>query len=196
MIVPRTFYAQDTVQVARDLLGCYLVHLEGAETTLGRIVETEAYLRNDAAAHSFIGKTARNSVLFGPAGHAYVYFIYGMHYCVNVVTGEEGTGEAVLFRALEPLQGIPVMERRRSVEKPRLLCNGPAKLAEALGIDLAFNGLPLFSGPLQIWSRDSLAPSPGTDDEDIVQTTRIGITKSTDLPLRFYLRGNRHISRK
>jgi DNA-3-methyladenine glycosylase len=196
MILPRTFYEQDTIAVARDLLGCYLVHLEGAETTLGRIVETEAYLRNDAAAHSFIGKTARNSVLFGPVGHAYVYFIYGMHYCANVVTGEEGTGEAVLFRALEPLQGIPVMERRRGVEKPRLLCNGPAKLAEALGIDLAFNGLPLFTGPLQIWSRDSLAPSPETDDEDIVQTTRIGITKSTDLPLRFYLRGNRHISRK
>lgn len=196
MIPPRTFYEQETVTVARDLLGCYLVHLEGAETTLGRIVETEAYLRNDAAAHSFIGKTTRNSVLFGPAGHAYVYFIYGMHYCVNVVTGEEGNGEAVLFRALEPLRGIPVMERRRGVDKPRLLCNGPAKLAEALGIDLAFNGLPLFSGPLQIWSRDSLASFSGAGEEEIVQTTRIGITKSTDLPLRFYLRGNRHISRK
>ncbi len=196
MILPRTFYTQETIEVARDLLGCYLVHLEGPETTLGRIVETEAYLRNDAAAHSFIGKTARNRILFGPAGHAYIYFIYGMHYCVNVVTGEEGTGEAVLFRALEPMQGIPVMEQRRNTENFRLLCNGPAKLAEALGIDLAFNGLPLFSGPLQIWSRDSFASAPGAGDEDIVQTTRIGITKSTDLPLRFYLRGNRHISRK
>jgi DNA-3-methyladenine glycosylase len=106
MILPQTFYGHDTITVAKKLLECYLVHLEGEETTLGRIVETEAYLVNDPAAHAFIGKTNRNSVLFGPVGHAYVYFIYGIHYCVNVVTGQEGAGEAVLIRALEPLGSV------------------------------------------------------------------------------------------
>jgi len=122
MILPQTFYEQDTITVAKRLLGCYLVHLEGEETTLGRIVETEAYLVHDPAAHSFIGKTKRNSVLFGPVGHAYVYFIYGMHYCFNVVTGREGMGEAVLIRALEPLQGMLVMRKRRRRQKLTLLC--------------------------------------------------------------------------
>jgi DNA-3-methyladenine glycosylase len=194
MILPQTFYAQETVTVAKQLLGCYLVHLEGEETTLGRIVETEAYLVNDPASHSFIGKTPRNSVLFGPVGHAYVYFIYGMHYCVNAVTGQGGSGEAVLIRALEPLQGIAVMQQRRRTQKLHLLCNGPARLTEALAITRAFNGLPLFEGPLQIWSADSLASAPVIDEDDIVQTTRIGIGKAKELPLRFYLKGNRCIS--
>lgn len=195
MILPQTFYEQDTISVAKKLLGCYLVHLEGEETTLGRIVETEAYLVNDPAAHSFIGKTKRNAVLFGPVGHAYVYFIYGMHYCVNVVTGREGAGEAVLIRALEPLRGIALMRQRRGTEKLTLLCNGPARLAEALAITLAFNGSPLFDGPLQIWSADSIPTSPAIENADIVQTTRIGIVKARDMPLRFYLKGNRYISR-
>lgn len=195
MILPQTFYEQDTISVAKKLLGCYLVHLEGEETTLGRIVETEAYLVNDPAAHSFIGKTKRNAVLFGPVGHAYVYFIYGMHYCVNVVTGREGAGEAVLIRALEPLRGIALMRQRRGTEKLTLLCNGPARLAEALAITLAFNGSPLFDGPLQIWSADSIPTSPTIENADIVQTTRIGIVKARDMPLRFYLKGNRYISR-
>lgn len=195
MILPQTFYEQDTISVAKKLLGCYLVHLEGEETTLGRIVETEAYLVNDPAAHSFIGKTKRNAVLFGPVGHAYVYFIYGMHYCVNVVTGREGVGEAVLIRALEPLRGIALMRQRRGTEKLTLLCNGPARLAEALAITLAFNGSPLFDGPLQIWSADSISTSPTIENADIVQTTRIGIVKARDMPLRFYLKGNRYISR-
>ncbi len=194
MILPQTFYAQETVTVAKQLLGCYLVHLEGEETTLGRIVETEAYLVNDPASHSFIGKTPRNSVLFGPVGHAYVYFIYGMHYCVNAVTGQGGSGEAVLIRALEPLQGIAVMQQRRRTQKLHLVCNGPARLTEALAITRAFNGLPLFEGPLQIWSADSLASAPVIDEDDIVQTTRIGIGKAKELPLRFYLKGNRCIS--
>lgn len=197
MILPQTFYGQDTITVAKNLLGCYLVHLEGEETTLGRIVETEAYLVNDPAAHSFIGKTKRNSVLFGPVGHAYVYFIYGMHYCFNVVTGQEGKGEAVLIRALEPLQGIALMKKRRRIEKLALLCNGPARLTEALDITLLLNGIPLFdSGPIQIWSPESLPSSPVIGDADIVQTTRIGIVKARELPLRFYLKGNSYISRK
>jgi DNA-3-methyladenine glycosylase len=196
MILPQTFYEQDTITVAKGLLGCYLVHLEGEETTLGRIVETEAYLVNDPAAHSFRGKTTRNSVLFGPVGHAYVYFIYGLHCCFNVVTGQQGKGEAVLIRALEPLQGIAVMQKRRRVQKPTLLCKGPARLTEALAITLAYNGRPLFEGPLQMWSSDSLASSAPLSNDTIVQTTRIGITKARDLPLRFYLKGNSSISRK
>ncbi len=108
MILPQAFYAQETITVAKQLLGCYLVHLQGEQTTLGRIVETEAYLgRHDPASHAFIGKTPRNRVLFGPVGHNYVYFIYGLHYCTNAVTGTEGNGEAVLIRALEPLQWHP-----------------------------------------------------------------------------------------
>ncbi len=196
MILPQAFYEQDTLTVAKKLLGCYFVHLEGEETTLGRIVETEAYLMHDPAAHSFIGKTKRNSVLFGPVGHAYVYFIYGMHCCFNVVTGQEGMGEAVLIRALEPLQGIPVMQKRRGTEKLTLLCNGPARLTEALAITLSYNGRSLFDGPLQMWSSESLPSSSPIGDADIVQTTRIGIVKARELPLRFYLKGNSYISRK
>ena len=125
-----------------------------------------------------------------------MYFIYGMHYCVNVVTGREGAGEAVLIRALEPLRGIALMQQRRGTEKVTLLCNGPAKLTEALGITVAFNGSSFFHGSLQMWSADSLPSSPMIGNADIVQTTRIGITKAKELPLRFYLKGNRYISRR
>src|SRR5260370_2826789 len=135
------------------------MHLEEEETKLGRIVETEAYIWNDPAAHAFVGKTKRNSVLFGPVGHAYVYFIYGMHYCVNAVTGQEGKGEAVLIRALEPLQGISVMQKRPHMEKLSLLCNGPAKLTEALAITRLLNCLPLFACPLSIWASERLRSS-------------------------------------
>ena len=196
MILTQAFYAQETITVAKQLLGCLLVHLEEEETTLGRIVETEAYLWNDPAAHAFVGKTKRNSVLFGPVGHAYVYFIYGMHYCVNAVTGQERKGEAVLIRALEPLQGISVMQKRRHMEKLSLLCNGPAKLTEALAITRLFNGVPLFNSPLQIWSPESLRSASLSETAEIVETTRIGIRKAKELPLRFYLKGSGSISRK
>ena len=125
-----------------------------------------------------------------------MYFIYGMHHCVNVVTGREGAGEAVLIRALEPLRGIALMQHRRGTEKVTLLCNGPGKLTEALGITLAFNGSSFLNGSLQMWSADSLPSSPMIGNADIVQTTRIGITKAKELPLRFYLKGNRYISRR
>ncbi len=171
------------------------MHLQGEETTLGRIVETEAYLWDDPASHSFMGKTRRNYVMFGPAGYAYVYLIYGMHYCVNAVSGLEGKGEAVLTRALEPLQGISVMQRRRQTEKLALLCNGPAKLAQALALTMSSNSIPLFDGSLQIWSTDSLPSAPPLETSDIVETTRIGISKARELPLRFYLKGNRYVSR-
>ena len=196
MILDQAFYAQETITVARQLLGCFLVHQQGKETTLGRIVETEAYLWNDPAAHAFVGKTKRNSVLFGPVGHAYVYFIYGMHYCVNAVTGQEGKGEAVLIRALEPLQGIPVMQKRRQTDNLSLLCNGPARLTQALDITLSLNGAPLFDGELQIWSPDSLPATSPAETLQIVETTRIGISKAKELPLRFYLKGSRSISHK
>ncbi len=194
MILPQAFYAQETPLVAKQLLGCFLVHVEGEETTLGRIVETEAYLWNEPASHAFIGKTKRNYVMFGPVGYAYVYFIYGMHYCVNATTGQEGRGEAVLIRALEPLQGIPIMQKRRQIEKLSLLCNGPAKLAQALNLSLSLNGVPLFDGSLQIWSADSLPSAPLIEPIDIVETTRIGINKARELPLRFYVRGSRYVS--
>ncbi len=197
MILPQAFYAQETITVAKQLLGCYLVHLQGEQTTLGRIVETEAYLgRHDPASHAFIGKTPRNRVLFGPVGHNYVYFIYGLHYCTNAVTGTEGTGEAVLIRALEPLRGIPIMQHRRNTQNLAHLCNGPARLTQSLAITLDHNGLPLFDSSLQIWSPDSLSSFAPIDSTDIIETTRIGITKAQELPLRFYLKGNAYISRK
>jgi DNA-3-methyladenine glycosylase len=197
MILPQTFYERDTVTVAKDLLGCYLVHGTGAGMTIGRIVEDEAYIREDPAAHSFRGKTKRNSAMFGPAGHAYVYRIYGLHTCVNVVTGPERTGEAVLIRALEPVAGIDLMQERRGMTDVVSLCSGPGKLTQALGITMDCNGASLVDSPLQIWSPDSLPGlRPEQSTEEIVQTTRVGITKAADLPLRFYLRGNRYVSRR
>lgn len=196
MILPPSFYDRDTAIVARELLGCYLVHHEDEGTTIGRIVEDEAYIGGDQAAHAYIGITERNKVLFGPPGHLYVFFIYGMYYCANAVTREEGRGEAVLFRALEPIQGIGLMQQRRGTDILTDLCSGPGKLTSALHITREQNGLSLIDSPVQIWSPDSL-PGPGkASSEDIIQTTRVGITKSRELPLRFYIGGSRFISRK
>jgi len=196
MILPPTFYAQDTTSVARQLLGCYLVHLEEENTTSGRIVETEAYLTGDPASHAFGGKTKRSSVMFGPAGYAYVYLSYGLHVCLNVVTGQVGQGEAVLIRALEPRQGLATMRERRGTAKESLLCSGPARLTQALGVPLSLNGHPLFEGSFQLWSADSFPLLPPTETADIIQTTRIGLSKAIDLPLRFYLKNNPHVSRR
>ena len=159
-------------------------------TTAGMIVETEAYLSGDPAAHSFRGKTKRNAVLFGPVGHAYVYLIYGMYYCINVVTGEEGSGEAVLIRALDPALGIPVMKRRRGVEDIRQLCSGPGKLTRAMGITRECNGASFMGEYLRIRSRDSAPGAVPVRKEDIARTTRVGIVKAAEEPLRFYLKGN------
>lgn len=185
-----SFYLQDTVTVARRLLGCTLVHESADGLTSGRIVETEAYLAADEASHSFRGQTARNGVMFGPPGYAYVYFIYGIHFCINAVTQPEGTAEAVLIRALEPLDGLPLMEARRRTPQVRNLCSGPGKLCEALGITGALDGTPLFRGPLRI-----LAGEP-VPESRIVATTRVGITRAAELPLRFYLSDNRYISKR
>ncbi len=196
MILPPSFYDRDTVIVARELLGCYLVHHEEEGTTIGRIVEDEAYIVGDQAAHSYIGMTERNKVLFGPPGHLYVFFIYGMHYCANAVTRAEGRGEAVLFRALEPIKGIDLMQKRRRMDNLAELCNGPGKLTSALNITREQNGMSLTDSSVQIWSADSLPGPERLTDDDIVRTTRIGISKSRELPLRFYIRKSRYISRK
>jgi DNA-3-methyladenine glycosylase len=195
-VLPVSFYEQDTVSAARGLLGCFLEHREKADTVTGRIVETEAYVTGDEAAHSYKGKTKRNGVLFGEVGHAYVYFIYGMHCCLNAVTGTEGSGEAVLIRALEPVEGVGIMQQRRGTVDLRNLCSGPGKLTQAFGISLECNGVPLTAGPLRILSAASVRGYNPVTEPDIVRTTRIGITKSADLQLRFMLRGNPFVSRK
>jgi DNA-3-methyladenine glycosylase len=183
------FYHRDTVQVAKELLGCRLVHNSLAGTTVGIIVETEAYMQiGDPACHASRGMTKRNSVMFGPPGKAYVYFTYGMHYCFNVVTNDEGVGDAVLIRALEPIDGIELMQHRRQKEKLWDLCSGPAKLVQAMGITKEHNGSDLITGPINIY--------PGAKVEDIVTTTRIGIKEGAELPLRFYIAGNKYISKK
>jgi len=197
MILSPAFYERDTVTVARDLPGCLLVHREEAGTTMGWIVEVEAYLRDDPAAHSYRGETPRNRAMFGPAGHAYVYRIYGLHTCVNIVTGPAGVGEAVLVRALEPAGGIGLMQARRGTDDPFALASGPGKLTQALNITMDLDGTSLSDGPLQVWAPESLPDHrPEGWPGEIVQTTRIGITKAADLPLRFYLNGNRYISRR
>lgn len=195
MILPRSFYEGETVTVAKNLLGCYLVHLEGNGTTSGRIIETEAYPREDPAAHSFHGRTASNSVLFGPAGYIHVFLVYGLHWCMNVVTGRGACRGAVLIRALEPSEGIPVMQKRRRCKDTRILCSGPGRLTQALAITGEYNGLPLNSGPLQIWSKDSSSGTAISPEQEIIGTTRVGITKARELPYRFYLKGNPYVSR-
>ena len=173
------------------------MHQDETGTTMGWIVEDEAYLQGDPAAHSYRGETKRNRAMFGPPGHAYVYRIYGLHTCFNVVTGPEGIGEAVLIRALEPAVGIDLMQARRGTDDPLALASGPGKLTQALKITMDLDGTSLIDGPLQVWSPESLpGRRPEGIDGEIVQTTRIGITKAADLPLRFYLKGNRHVSRR
>lgn len=202
MALHHTFYDRKTTIVAQELLGCYLVHSTTQGTTAGRIVETEAYLCNDPACHAARGKTPRNEVMFGPSGKAYVYFTYGMYFCFNTVTQNPGIGEAVLIRALEPALGIPLMQKRRGLTELKQLCSGPAKLVIASGINKSHNGIDLTSSnsPLQILSSEEFFKkyrrSHLMSQHEIHTTTRIGITKATDLPLRFYIKGNEFISKK
>jgi DNA-3-methyladenine glycosylase len=188
--LPPEFYDRATELVARELLGAVLEHRSEEGMVRGRIVETEAYLGpHDPACHAAAGLTARTRTLHGPPGRAYVYFIYGMHWCFNAVTREEGHGSAVLIRAVEPVSGKDLMRRRRSVDRDIDLTSGPARLCDAFGIDRAQDGVRLDRGPLRIL-RGVEVP-----DEDIVFTPRIGIKKAADWPLRFFVRGSPFVSR-
>ena len=179
----RDFFARSVHKVAPDLIGATLL-LNGVG---GRIVEVEAYHHTDPAAHSFNGRTERNAVMFGPPGFVYVYRSYGIHWCVNVVCEPEGSASAVLIRALEPTEGLATMRRRRGLKEERLLCSGPGRLCEALGITHAHNGLPLDKPPLVLLPRE--------DEPEIVTGVRIGITKAADLPWRYGLKGSKFLSK-
>jgi DNA-3-methyladenine glycosylase len=179
----RDFYARSVHDVARDLVGCVVRHGE----TAGRIVETESYHMDEPACHAYVGLTERTRPLFGPPGHAYVYFSYGIHSLLNAVAEPEGTGAAVLIRALEPVDGIDVMRRRRGVERATELCSGPAKLTQALEIGLSLNGSSLLDGPIEVLERES--------QPRIAIGERIGITKAADLPWRFCDADSAHVSR-
>lgn len=176
------------------LLGKLLVHDAAAGRTVGRIVETEAYLGSlDPASHAFRGETPRNASMFGPAGHAYVYFVYGMHHCFNVVTGPVGVGEAVLIRALEPLEGFELMRKRRGVRLDRELCNGPAKLVQAMGLERAHDGVDLLAGPVGLFH--ARRGAAWFAEREIVRTVRVGLTRGSELELRYYVRGEACVSR-
>jgi DNA-3-methyladenine glycosylase len=189
--------------VAPRLLGCLLVRELDGHRLVARIVETEAYDQTDTASHSYRGRTPRTDVMFGPAGHLYVYFTYGMHYCMNVVCGLEGRGAAVLIRAVEPIQGEQWMAQNRAAKIDKTgsphtaasilsgpaLTNGPAKTCQAFAIDRTLNGHDLHAAPFQLQLQP---PFPASQ---IVQTTRIGIRHAADVPWRFYIRGNQYVSR-
>ena len=186
-VLKREFYARPAVEVARDCLGKILVHGK----TAGRIVETEAYLGvDDRAAHAWRGVTDRTRVLFGPPGHVYVYFIYGMYECLNFTAEEEGKAGSVLIRAVEPLVGIDAMRRRRpAAKRVEDLGSGPGKLTLALGITRKQNGVDITRGPLHVRRLDEKQAF------EIEVTPRIGITHCADWPLRFLIAGNRFVSR-
>jgi DNA-3-methyladenine glycosylase len=176
-------------EVALRLLGCELEREIDGETLRVRIVETEAYDQTDAASHSYKGRTPRTEIMFGPAGFLYVYFTYGMHYCMNIVCGQEGEGAAVLIRALEPLAGEDTMSQNRGDKTGVEITNGPAKTCQALRIDKAMSGHDLREQPFR------LIIKPPLKTEAIVRTTRIGISQAKDVPWRFYERGNPYVSR-
>lgn len=208
--LPLAYYEDhDTLTLSQQLLGCELVHDSPEGLSAGIIVETEGYLTGDPACHAYRRETKRNAAMFGPAGTLYVYQIYNHYNCINVVTGPTGVGEAVLIRALQPTEGIDLMTLRRNeafktgfaryrqntidsttTDGFRNLCNGPGKLVISLGISRTeHNGTSLVTGPIFI------RPRVLTDFE-MVTTTRIGITQGVDLPYRYYIQGNRFVSRK
>ncbi len=172
---------------ARLLLGCELVRQLDGQSVRVRIVETEAYDQADEASHAFGGEKKRNATMFREAGHLYVYFTYGMHYCCNVVTGKEGEGSGILIRAVEPITGSKMLEKRRGVGGVNTT-NGPAKLAQALGIDMAMNGHDLREPPLQ------LEAGKLSQDEIVASSPRIGITKARDIHRRFFIENNAYVS--
>lgn len=176
-------------RAAPALLGCRLIRHFDGQKAIVKIVETESYHESDAASHSHKGQTKRSKTMFGPAGYLYVYFTYGMHYCCNIVTGPAGEGSAVLIRAVEPIAGTELLERNRVTKSAVDLTNGPAKLCQALNIDLALNGHDLSQPPI------SLEPARPLPASKIVTTKRIGITKEADKLWRFYIKDNPFVSR-
>ncbi len=183
LLHPQDFLA-DAVVVARALIGATLV-VDGVG---GTIVETEAYDRDDPASHSHAGPTPRNQAMFGPPGRAYVYRSYGIHWCLNFVCREEGHGAGVLIRALAPTQGLERMRERRGLDNPRLLCAGPGRLGQALGITRDFNGLRLDAPPFELRAAEGTAP--------VVTGPRIGISRAVEQPWRFGLAGSGFLSRR
>ena len=200
-ILPRAFFNRDPVTVGRELLGKLLIRRDGRHLLAGRIVEDEAYLgHEDPAAHAYSGRTPRNSVLFGPPGHAYVYFIYGNHYCLNVSCMPEGQGEGVLFRAMQPVARLDDMARARGLglsasattARLRMISSGPGRMSQALGITRERdNNKDLASRASDLWLADD-----GFVPERIIATPRIGITKAAERPLRFAIVGNPYVSGK
>lgn len=176
------FFTRHPAVVARELIGA-TVTLDGVG---GRIVETEAYHHEDPASHSFSGPTARNAAMFGPVGRAYVYRSYGIHWCLNLVCGED-PGSAVLIRALEPLCGLDIMRQRRGNVADRLLASGPGRLCQALAVTRAYDGLPIDAPPFAL--------GLGIETPEVLVGPRIGITKGAETPWRFGLRGSKHLSR-
>lgn len=193
LVVADIDFAAPAHEVARRLIGVTLL-VDGVG---GRIVETEAYDQTDPASHTFGGPTARNAAMFGPPGHAYVYRSYGLHWCLNTVCREVGHGAGVLLRALEPTHGIGTMRQRRGLHDARLLCAGPGRLAQALGIDARVNGLPLQVPQFVLLQADADASLEIGDrlDDEIIAGARIGISKAVDVPWRFGLKGSRYLSR-
>jgi DNA-3-methyladenine glycosylase len=183
MQLGREFFARSVHEVAPELVGCTL--LVGGVG--GRIVEVEAYDGEDPASHGYAGPTERNRSMFGPPGHAYVYRSYGVHWCLNLVCDEEGKPEAALVRALEPTDGLEVMRRRRALDDERLLCAGPGRLCQALGIDAAHDGLPLDEPPFELL--------PAGEPAEVSRGPRVGITRAAELPWRYGLAGSRFLSR-
>jgi DNA-3-methyladenine glycosylase len=179
----RSFFNRSVLEVAPDLIGATLL-FDGVG---GRLVEVEAYHHTEPAAHSFRGPTARNAVMFGPAGYAYVYRSYGIHWCLNFVCEPKGSASAVLIRAIEPTAGLPAMRRRRGVADERLLCSGPGRLCQALRVTALHNGLALDQPPFELFARH--------DEVEIVTGPRIGITKAVDKPWRYGERGSRFLSK-
>jgi len=189
--LPRSFFRRSSLLVAPALLGTDVVRVLPDGTPLrARIVETEAYEPDDPASHAFRGPTARNTVMFGPPGHLYVYLAYGVHHCMNIVCGTEGVASAVLLRAAEPLEGLEAMQRRRGAVPPRDLCRGPGRWTQAFAVDRALDGTDVAGGQ-DLWLERAVAVSP----QRIVAGPRIGITSAADRPWRFCVAESRFLSR-
>jgi DNA-3-methyladenine glycosylase len=195
--LPRSFYEPSAEMVAANLLGHWLIRNTPNGPCGGAIVETEAYLIGDEAAHSFRGRTKRNQVMWGEPGYAYVYFIYGNHWCFNAVCQPAGIAEAVLIRAVEPTIGLELMREFRAVSEARQLTNGPGKLCEAMDIDRALDGVDLCDAKSPVFIAENKELKSFLKERGpMLVTTRIGITRAAELPLRFYLEKSHFVSRR